>query len=120
MKNYDSSQVGVPYVRAPKINITYPPPGSGAAPYATIEQTEAVKLADGTARQLDKLPTIEATFDLTNQSAIALVDPDTGAALAPEVCAALGQLVASGNVNLPLVMLCLLAVVRREQLALEV
>ena len=118
--NYDSSAVGVPYVRAPKINITYPPPGSGASPYATIEQSEAVKLADGTARTLGSLSTIEATFNLADQSPIALVDPDTGAALSPATCAALGQLVASGNVNLPLVMLCLLAVVRREQLAREV
>ncbi len=118
--NYDSSQVGVPYVRAPKINISYPPPGSGAAPYATIEQSEAVKLADGTARTLGSLATIEVNFNLADQSPIALVDPDTGAPLAPAACAALGQLVSSGNVNLPLVMLCLLAVVRREQLAREV
>lgn len=118
--NYDSSQIGVPYVRAPQINIQYPPPGSGASPYAAIAQTEAVKLADGTSRALGSLPTIEATFDLTDQGPIALVDPDTGAALSPATCAALGQLVASGNVNLPLVMLCLLAVVRREQLAREV
>lgn len=117
--NYDSSQVGVPYVRAPRINIQYPPPGAGA-PYATIEQSEAVKLADGSSRALGSLPTIEATFDLSDQSPIPLVDPNTGAPLDPGVCAALGQLVAGGNVNLPLVMLCLLAVVRREQLAREV
>ena len=118
--NYDSTQVGVPYVRAPQINIQYPPPGAGAAPYATIAQAEAVKLADGTLRSLGTLPTIEATFDLADQGAIALVNPDSGAPLDPATCAALGQLVASGNINLPLVMLCLLAVVRREQLAVVV
>lgn len=119
MSNYNSSQVGVPYVRAPRLIIGHPPPGSGNNATATIHQAEAVMLADGTSRELGALPALDCTFDLADQALIALVDPDTGAALAPEACAALGQLVASGNVTLQTVMLCLLAVVRREQLAHE-
>jgi hypothetical protein len=114
--NYDASQPGVPYVRASRIDINYPPASEGM-PYARIEQREAVVLADLSVRQLGPLPTLEATFNLTDQTLLPLVDPETGGALPAPVISALSGMVASGNVNLQFVMLCLLAVVRREQIA---
>lgn len=106
MANYDSSTVGVPYVRAHRIVIHYPIPSTGAPPSAEIEQSEAVKLADGTSRFLSNIFTLNATFDLTDQTPIPLVDPTTGVALGPTVT--VGQ-----------VMLSILAVVRKHQLLAE-
>lgn len=106
MINYDASQVGVPYVRAHKITIHYP--DNGGLPWAVIDQSLAVKLADGTVRKLQDLPSIQRSFDLTNDGAlpIPLVSPDTGAAMGP-------------STNLNMVMLGILAVVRKEQLAVQ-
>lgn len=104
MSNYDASAVGVPYVRANKITIHYP--DNGLAPWATIEQTTAVQLADKTVRVLDKLPALTQTFDLTDQTPIPLVSPATGAPLGPTVT--LGE-----------VMLSILAVVRKVQVEAE-
>lgn len=102
MPNFDSSAVGVPYVRAHRIVIHYPEPGSNNTPWARIEQSEAVKLADGTVRRLSDIETLERQFDMNDLTPIPLVHPETGAPL--------GQ-----SVTLQQVMLSILAVVRHEQ-----
>ena len=101
--NYDASQVGVPFVRVDKITIHYP--DNGVLPWAVIEQTLAVKLADGTVRTIEKLPSLQSTFDLANDGSdpIPLVSPETGAQLGP-------------STTLTGVMLNILAVVRKVQL----
>lgn len=103
MYNYNASQVGVPYVRAHRITINYP--DNGLPPSANIEQSLAVKLADGTIRKLEDLPTLSRSFDMLNDgnTPIPLVDPSTAAPL-------------GANTTLNNVMLQILAVVRREQL----
>ena len=101
-QNFDASQVGVPFVRAHKIEIHYP--DNGQMPWATIYQSLAVKLADGVVRKIEDLPEITRSFDMANDGAdaIPLVSPVTGAALGP-------------STSLNQVMLDLLAVVRQEQ-----
>ena len=100
--NYDSSAVGVPYVRVPQLSIDYT---SNAFPKVTVQQSLAVKLADGSIRELEPVPEIIATFDMATDGAkpIPLVDPTTGAPLGM-------------NTTLQQVMLSILAVVRKEQL----
>lgn len=101
--NFDSTQVGVPYVRAHRIEIFYP--DNSRFPSAIISQKVAVKLADGTIRSLpDELTPINVTFDMLTDGAtpIPLVDPTTGAPLGP-------------STTLQQVMLGILAVVRKEQ-----
>ncbi|MFY7864494.1 hypothetical protein [Roseateles sp.] len=104
--NYDASQVGVPYVRAHRIEILYP--DAGQLPQAFIEQSLAVKLADGTVRKLEDLPPIRAEFDLANDGLrpIPLVDPSSAAPLGVDT-------------NLRNVMLAILAVVRKQQLLVQ-
>ena len=104
--NYDSSQVGVPYVRVHKIIIHYP--DNGQLPWAVIDQSLAVKLADGTIRKIEDLPSLQRAFDLANDGSdpIPLVSPETGAAL-------------GADTSLNQVMLAILAVVRKEQLAVQ-
>ncbi len=116
-QNYDSSQVGVPYVRVHRIEINYPESGAGLIPTTNLYQSEAVKLADGESRKLRDLVTLSRTVDLVNDGndLIPLVDATTGAPLAAPVAQALGAMVSSGHVSLNLVMLALLAVVRQEQ-----
>lgn len=99
--NYDSSAVGVPYVRVPRLEIDY---SNNAFPKVTIQQSLAVKLADGSIRELEPVPEIIATFDMATQGTtpIPLVDPTTGAPLGM-------------NTTLQQVMLSILAVVRKEQ-----
>lgn len=106
MPNYDASKVGVPYVRAHRIVINYP--DGGKLSTATIEQSEAVKLADGTVRALANLPPIEASFDLAahGADAIPLVSPEDASPL-------------GADTSLNMVMLGILAVVRAEQLKIE-
>lgn len=101
-QNYDSSAVGVPYVRVPSLVIDYT---NNAHPKVTIQQSLAVKLADGTIRELEPVPEIIAVFDMAadGTTPIPLVDPTTGAPLGM-------------NTNLQQVMLSILAVVRKEQL----
>ncbi len=101
--NYDSTQVGVPYVRAHKIEIFYPV--TNRHPQVVIHQQLAVKLADGSVRPLEDLPTLTTTFDMVIDGAtpIPLVDPTSGAPLGP-------------NTTLQNTMLSNLAVIRREQL----
>lgn len=100
--NYDASQVGVPYVRAYRIEILYP--DGGQRPRAVIEQSLAVKLADGTVRQLEDIPPIQAEFDMMADglTPIPLIDPSTAAPLGVDT-------------NLRNVMLAILAVVRKQQ-----
>ncbi len=99
--NYNSTDVGVPYVRAHKIEIFYPV--TNRHPQAIIGQQLAVKLADGTVRPLEELTPLTVTFDMVaDTAAIPLVDPTSGAPLGP-------------TTTLQQVMLGILAVVRREQ-----
>jgi len=110
-QNYSSSQVGVPYVRAHKITIYYPELGQGM-PWATIDQSEAVKLLDGTVvRTPRQLPFIQRSFNLVAQGndPIPLVNPETGEPILNN-----GQPMTT---SLNQVMLGILAVVRREQIA---
>lgn len=107
--NYDASQVGVPFVRAHKLTIHYPEAGTGQLPWATIEQSEAVKLADGSLRRIGELPFIQRSFDLAGQGnvPIPLVSPETGQPLVGSN----GPLTTTLNQ----IMLGLLAVVRMSQ-----
>ena len=100
--NYDSSMVGVPSIRAHRIIIEYPTDGN---PRATVVQSEAVRLADGTVRQLGEVPPLIAEFDFAQNATtpIPLVHPDTGAPL-------------GADTNLQNVFLNILAVVRSLQL----
>lgn len=101
-QNYDSTQVGVPYVRANKVEIFYPV--TNRHPQAIISQQLAVKMADGTIRPLEDIPPITVTFDMLTDGTvpIPLVDPTSGVTLGV-------------NTTLQQVMLGILAVVRREQ-----
>jgi hypothetical protein len=103
---YDASVVGVPYVRAQRIIINYP--DAGKSPSATIEQSLAVKLLDGTTRQLETIASINVDFDFVanGNAPIPLVFPDTGLPIGP-------------NTTLNNTMLAILAVVRSEQLKAE-
>lgn len=102
--NYDASQVGVPYIRGTQVVINWP--DEGAMPLATVTQCNAVKLADGTVRNLDTIPPVVYPLDFVNHGndAIPLVNPSTGAALGP-------------TTTLNTVMLQILAVVRQAQIA---
>jgi hypothetical protein len=106
MINYDSTHVGVPYIRADKITILWP--ANGGTPAATVEQSLAVKMADGSVRTLEPAQTLSVNLDFMahGTEAIPLVDPTSGAAL--------GQ-----NTNLNMVMLQILAAIRIQQLALN-
>ena len=104
--NYNSSNVGVPYIRANRIVFEYPADDLPGVPQVTmqIEQTEGVKMADGSRRTLKQLPTITSKLDQAQQwtEQIPLVDPTTGAPT--------GQYVTRQQV-----MLSVLAVVRAAQ-----
>jgi len=104
--NYDASQVGVPYVRAHRITINYP--DNGQLPSVAIEQSLAVKMADGSVRKLEDLEPISSTLDLQNDAMdpIPLVNLEDGSAL-------------GADTSLAMVMLGVLAVVREKQLAVQ-
>lgn len=106
MINYNSSTVGLPYVRAQRITIEYP--DAGRAPTAIIEQSLAVKLADGTVRQLENQGSFAVTFNFAadGSAPIPLIFPDTGLPIGP-------------NTTLNNTMLSILAVVRHEQNKIE-
>lgn len=106
MNNYNASQVGVPYVRSHKILIDYP--DSGQLPTAVIEQSLAVKLADGTVRNLNDLPPLTITIDFAanGTTPIPLVSPEDGSAL-------------GANTTLQIAFLNILAVVRQAQVRAE-
>jgi len=76
--NYDPSQVGLPYVRVTRLTIDWPDSVGEPQPTASIEQSRAVKLLDGSIRTLDTLPTLGVKLDFTNGDIpIPLVDPET-------------------------------------------
>lgn len=103
--NYDSSQVGVPYVRAQRVEIFWP--DAGRMPHAVINQSLAVKLADGTVRQLENMPELKVELDFAHASdPIPLINPETGAPI-------------GSNTTLQMAMLNVLAVVRQKQIESE-
>lgn len=101
--NYDASQIGVPYVRANKITILYP--DNGGMIQAHIDQTMAVKLADGSVRELQEITSFVINIDLASDgtAAIPIVDPSSGANLGM-------------NTSLNSVMVQILAVIRKHQI----
>lgn len=118
--NYDTRTVGVPYLRVPRIEIGYPPPGSGESPDVTLTQVWAVKLAnDGiqVLRNQPPVPVINTPIDATSQAPIPLVDPDSGEPLAQTTRDAIAGAIASGVVTMPIAMLVILAVARSIQTA---
>lgn len=102
--NYDASVVGVPYIRGTQVVINWP--DQGGMPVGQITQCMAVKLADGTVRNLETIPPLTITLDLTNHGtdAIPLVNPSNGAPL-------------GANTTLNTAMLNVLAVIRQAQIA---
>lgn len=100
MANYDSSQIGVPYIRSNGIVIHY---STSAQASVTVYQALAVKLADGTSTEIAPCPPITFNLDIpSGTTAIPLVDPTTGANL-------------GANTTLQQVMLGILAVIRQQQ-----
>src|ERR1017187_5507349 len=79
--NYDSTLVGVPYVRCNSIIIQYT---IGVLPVVTVNQEKAVKLADGSISILEE-PVQSFTFelDLINNATttIPMINPDSGSLL---------------------------------------
>lgn len=104
--NYNASQVGVPYVRASKITISWP--DNGGTPSAIVDQTLAVKLADNSVRELEAIKTLTIELDFVNHGAdsIPLVDPNTGNPL-------------GANTDLNHVMLHVLAAIRAQQIVMN-
>jgi hypothetical protein len=104
--NYNSSTVGVPFVRVSQIVINYPQ--GGTLPSATINQELDVLLADGTTRTLQPMGSLNASFDMVAHGAdpIPLVDLTTGAPT-------------GGTTTLMAVLLGILAVVRQQQNAVQ-
>jgi hypothetical protein len=78
--NYDTSTPGKPYVRANRITIDFPAPGSGN-PTVTIEQRVATKLTTGDSAEIGTMATISHEIDLANIGGVVfdLVDLDTDA-----------------------------------------
>ncbi|MDE2098906.1 MAG: hypothetical protein KGL39_16755 [Patescibacteria group bacterium] len=104
--NYDATQVGVPYCRVSRIFINYP--DNGQAPSLTIEQCLAVRLADGTPRKLENLPSIDVPIDMSKaQEPIPLIMPETDSPIPDKFT------------NLQQVYMCVLAFVRAAQHADE-
>jgi hypothetical protein len=102
--NYDSSTVGLPYVRITNLVINYP--DVAGSPVAAICQSNAVTMADDTTRNLDVLQSLVIPIDLTSDGStpIPLVDPVTGAGLGT-------------TTTLDNVFLQILAVIRQAQVA---
>lgn len=101
--NYDASKIGVPYVRAHRIVIEYP--DSGKNPSAAIYQSMAIRLADGTIKNIENIEALNVEFDfaLNGSTLIPLVNPDDASHLGTDT-------------TLINTMLSILAVVRSEQL----
>ena len=101
-RNYDSSQVGAPFVRAHRIEINYY--DAGREPEVVVRQSLAVRLADGTVRQLEEIEAMQWTVPLSSAGAdpIPLVSPEDGSAL-------------GADTSLNQVMLGILAVIRQRQ-----
>ncbi len=104
--NFDSTQVGVPYVRGTQVVINWPDGAQQSKPVVTISQCTAVKLADGSVRNLDMIEPLVFTVDLiaNGNDPIALVNPTTGANL-------------GANTTANSTMLAMLAVIRQAQIA---
>jgi len=102
--NYDASQVGVPFVRAHRIEIDYP--DSTGIPEATIHQSLAVVLADGSTRSIQPLAPMLLKLDLkvNGDDPIPLVSPTTAQHL-------------GADTSLNKTFLSILAVVRQAQIA---
>jgi hypothetical protein len=102
MVNYNSSQIGIKYIRANNITIQYPENG---VPTVTVSQENAVKLADNTIVAISPAESISFQLDLVGNGTtpIPLVDPTTGANL-------------GANTTLQQLMLGMLAVIRQQQL----
>lgn len=117
--NYDTTQVGVPYIRVPRIEIGYPPPGSDSSADVTLRQTWAVKLKDGTILEAPSValdhPVINTPVDPTDATPVPLVDPDTGGELDAGLRAQIAGAISAGVVTLPIAMLVILAVARSIQ-----
>ena len=103
--NYDASKVGVPYVRANRLTIYYP---TDANPSVGIAQSLAVKLADGSVREIETMPELVAEFDFKAHAKdpLPLVNPENGEPL-------------GSDTNLQQVFLGILSVVRNIQLSKE-
>jgi len=102
--NYDASQVGVPFVRAHRIEIDYP--DSTGIPEATIYQSLAVVLADGSTRSIQPLAPMLLKLNLkaNGDDPIPLVSPVTAAPL-------------GADTSLNKTFLSILAIVRQAQIA---
>lgn len=104
--NYDASNVGVPFIRAHRIEIEYP--DSNGKPVARVHQSLAVVLADGSTRTIQQLMPIEIVIDLKNHGddPIPLVSPTTAQNM-------------GADTSLNKTFLSILAVVRQAQIAAE-
>lgn len=102
--NYDASVVGVPYVRGTQVVINWP--DQGGVPVGQVTQCMAVKLADGTIRNLETIAPLIINLDMATHGTdpIPLINPNTGANL-------------GANTNLNTAMLNVLAVIRQAQIA---
>ena len=107
MSNYDSSQVGVPYIRVNNIAVQY---NTNHLPVVTIQQMLAVKLADGSFVEIGPAPVPSFTFTIdlidNGNTAIPLIDPTTGASL-------------GANTTANQTMLAILAAIRAQQLVIN-
>ena len=105
MNNYDGSKVGVPYVRVHQITIYYP--DGNQLPTFSAKQSMAIKLADGTIRNLDQMPDLWAPLDFTRgEDPVPLVNPADGSDL-------------GASTTLNRVFLGVLAILRAEQVRQE-
>jgi hypothetical protein len=102
MFNYDSSSVGVPYVRVSNMHISYT---TDSLCCVNASQELSVKLADGSIAIIEQLTPISFTIDLKTQGseAFGLVHPTTGTPL--------GQSVTNNQI-----MLSILAALRAKQI----
>ena len=105
--NYNSSQVGVPYVRGTQVIINYPDGVSGN-PQATIAQNNAIILADMSIRNLEAIGNLVIPLDFVNNgnTPIPMVDPTTGDDL--------GETTTLNNIYLQVLAIC-----RQEQVAVN-
>lgn len=101
MGNYNSSQVGVPYIRVNKLEIEYPATGIVSV---KLSQSSAVKLADNSITEILPLAQISFELDMNVNGAtpIPLVDPTTGAGL-------------GASTDLNHIMIGILAAIRQQQ-----
>jgi len=102
MANYNASSVGVPYIRVPEVSISYT---TDFKVNVVAHQDEAVKLADGSIRVLQRINPITFTIDLVTQGSESspLVNPSDGSNL-------------GASVTNNQIMLSILAAIRAKQL----